>query len=70
VHTYPGDGACGVEDIVRELINNGYDGLFAIEPHMASQIHLGGAAVSGADQRGIYMEYGRRAWDLVARAMK
>jgi sugar phosphate isomerase/epimerase len=68
-HTYPGDGECGVESFVRELMSLGYDGLFSIEPHMASQIHLGGAAVPGLDQRGIYLEYGRRAWELVLRAM-
>jgi len=69
-HTYPGDGECGVEGFVRELISRGYAGLFSIEPHMGSQIHLGGAAIPGLDQRGIYLEYGRRAWELVLRAMR
>ncbi|MHB0896016.1 MAG: sugar phosphate isomerase/epimerase family protein [Spirochaetales bacterium] len=69
VHTYPGEGECGVENFARELISRGYEGLFSIEPHMASQIHLGGAAVPGLDQRGIYLEYGRKAWELVLRAM-
>lgn len=68
VHVMPGEGSCAVEEIVGKLLASGYGGLFSIEPHMAVQIHLGSSAAPGVDQRGIYMEYGRKATELVARA--
>ena len=70
VHTMPGDGACDVENIIRELLKTGYSGMFSIEPHIATQIHLGGAAKEGVDQRSIYLEYGRRAGELLERALR
>ncbi len=68
VHTLPGDGACEVEAVMRDLFESGYEGRFSIEPHIATQVHLGGAAAEGMDQRGIYLEYGERAnaiWDRI-----
>jgi sugar phosphate isomerase/epimerase len=69
-HTMPGEGACDVEAIMRDLVESGYTGRFSIEPHIATQVHLGGAAAEGMDQRGIYLEYGNKAnaiWKLIAR---
>lgn len=69
VHTFPGEGQCGVERIVDALLDSGYEGLFSIEPHMAAQVHLGQAGASGEDKNSLYLEYGRRAWSLVSRAL-
>ena len=67
-HTMPGDGSCEVKAIMNHLCKTGYTGLFSIEPHIATQVHLGGTATAGLDQRGIYLEYGRRMngiWDEI-----
>ncbi len=63
-HTMPGEGACDVEAIMRDLVETGYNGWFSIEPHIATQVHLGGAAAEGMDQRRIYMEYGKKANEI------
>lgn len=70
VHTMPGDGDCDVEPIMRALLESGYAGMFSIEPHLATQIDKGGAAKEGVDQRGLYLEYGRRAAALLERALR
>ena len=68
-HTYPGEGASGVGNHIRILLKRGYEGLFSIEPHMAIQVHLGGKPAPGVDQKGIYLKYGEKAWNLVLAAL-
>ena len=60
-HVMPGDGDCDVVAIMQDLVGTGYTGMFSIEPHIAVQLHLGGASIAGKDMGGIYREYGRRA---------
>jgi len=69
IHTYPGEGDCGVEGIVDELLDKGYEGLFSIEPHMAGKVHTGQTAASPEERKDMYLEYGRKAWSLVSRAL-
>jgi sugar phosphate isomerase/epimerase len=65
--TYAGEGAGDVERIVRDLLANGYDGGFSIEPHLAVVFHEqnGGSAAAAAYEN--YVSYGRRFMELVER---
>ena len=65
VHTFPGEGWCRVQEIIRDLLKNGYDGAFSIEPHMAVQIHMQDGAPAQDEARTLYLEYGRRAGILL-----
>ena len=69
--TFPGEGQGDVVRIVTDLLKNGYDGGFSMEPHMKSVFHES----VGADQRARekfdnYVEYGRRFMKLVETAGK
>lgn len=65
VHCYPGDGQCSVAEILRDLEQTGYNGLYSIEPHMTVQIHqtMEGDAEG---MRTVYREYARRSKALLA----
>lgn len=65
VYTYCGEGDGRVRDIVRDLLANGYDGGFSIEPHLAAIIHTGQKAQSEAALYESYTEYGRRLMKIV-----
>lgn len=38
-YTMPGEGQCRLEEILKEMKADGYDGGFAIEPHVATVFH-------------------------------
>ena len=64
IYTFPGEGNGCVKEIVTDLIANGYDGGFSMEPHMVRVFHdLENSGESGSDN---YVEYGRRFEKLVA----
>jgi sugar phosphate isomerase/epimerase len=67
VFTFPGEGGGDVERIVKDLLDNGYDGGISIEPHMALVFHDADDDPSKkADfMRENYVEYGRRMMDLI-----
>lgn len=65
VYTYCGEGDGRVRDIIRDLLANGYDGGFSIEPHLAAIIHTGQKAQSEAALYESYTEYGRRLMKIV-----
>ncbi|MHC4871753.1 MAG: sugar phosphate isomerase/epimerase family protein [Planctomycetota bacterium] len=64
--TYPNEGCGYVRQILRDLLRDGYDGGFSIEPHLKAQAHLG-SEVADKDEVGyrIYIEYGNRLRKLV-----
>ncbi|MHC4871262.1 MAG: sugar phosphate isomerase/epimerase family protein [Planctomycetota bacterium] len=64
--TYPNEGCGYVRQILRDLLRDGYDGGFSIEPHLKAQAHLG-SQVSDEDDAAyqIYVEYGKRLKALV-----
>jgi len=65
VFTFPGDGDGCVLKIVKDLLENGYDGGFSIEPHMAVVFH-DESVKSEADIRyNNYVEYGKRFMEIV-----
>jgi len=60
VFTFGGEGRGDVQRCVADLVQNGYDGGFSIEPHMAVVFH-DESVQSEADLRfANYVEYGRR----------
>ena len=64
IYTFPGEGNGCVKEIVTDLIANGYDGGFSMEPHMVRVFHdLENSGESGSDN---YVEYGKRFEQLVA----
>ncbi len=63
-YTYPGEGDAHVPEIVEDLLKNGYEGGFSMEPHMATVFHEEDARLDDEAYR-IYVEYGRRFMKLV-----
>jgi sugar phosphate isomerase/epimerase len=59
VHTYPGEGSGDIPRIIKDLLDNGYDGGFSMEPHMATVYHDSNNH-RAANSEEIYLEYGRR----------
>jgi len=63
--TYPGEGTGDVKRIVKDLLDNGYDGGISMEPHIAAVFH--DASVQSPEQVKFdtYVEYGRRFMKLL-----
>lgn len=66
--TWPGEGDGKVKDIVTDLLNNGYDGGFSIEPHMATVYHEAASTSPEEVKYSNFIEYGRRLMRLVEEA--
>ena len=54
-------------DVLRDLIERGYDSGVSIEPHIAAVVHEGKSASQAESAYERYVEYGRRLMDLVER---
>ena len=67
-HTWPGEGAGAVREILRDLFARGYDGGISIEPHLAVVHHDPSLTSPAAIMRANYIAYGRRTMALVAEA--
>jgi sugar phosphate isomerase/epimerase len=68
--TFPGDGDGDVVRVVEDLVANGYDGGFSMEPHMALVFHEEGGESKDEARLANYVEYGRRFEVLLASAMR
>ena len=64
-YTFAGEGDGKVRQIVGDLLKNGYDGGFSMEPHMGSVFHDAEGKRDEAKCKAIYVEYGRRFEKLV-----
>ena len=64
-YTWPGDGDGAVRPIIQDLLASGYDGGFAIEPHMAVVFHDASVKSDAEAQYANYVEYGRRLGRLI-----
>jgi sugar phosphate isomerase/epimerase len=64
-HTFPGEGNGDVEKIVKDLLKNGYDGGFSIEPHLAVVYHDDSVQSENEVRYNNYVEYGRRFMKLI-----
>ena len=51
--------------IIQDLLASGYDGGFAIEPHMAVVFHDASVKSDAEAQYANYVEYGRRLGKLI-----
>lgn len=63
--TFPGEGEGFVKEIVTDMLKNGYDGGFSIEPHMKLVYHNEDSITSEEIKKQNYMEYGKRFMALV-----
>jgi sugar phosphate isomerase/epimerase len=62
--TYPGEGNGYVKEIVADLLKDGYDGGFSMEPHMKAVFHDKGKTEEEAMYT-TYVEYGKKFMQLV-----
>ena len=67
-YTFPGEGEGDVEKIVKDLLQNDYDGGFSIEPHLAVVFHDDTMKAEDEVRYRNYVEYGRRFMKLVEKA--
>lgn len=69
-YTMPGEGDCDVEALITDVLKQGYQGMFSIEPHIAMVIHEGDGATAKENQQEGYQRYGEMANQLAQRAQK
>lgn len=65
VYTFPGDGACDVEKILRDVFTSGYNGDISIEPHMKVIFHDENVKSQAEARFDNYIEYGQRLEKLI-----
>lgn len=65
---FPGEGSAEVPRIVKDLLANGYDGGFSIEPHMTVVYHDPASSAPEHVKYANYLEYGRRLANIVREA--
>lgn len=65
VYCYCGEGQGFVKETIADLLANGYDGGFSIEPHLAAVIHTGATTDNKDELYNSYTEYGRRLMAIV-----
>lgn len=63
--TFPGEGEGHVIDIISDLITNGYDGGFSIEPHMMLVYHDQNVSSPEEMKYRNYVEYGKKLMKIV-----
>ncbi|MFW6138612.1 MAG: sugar phosphate isomerase/epimerase family protein [Spirochaetota bacterium] len=68
VYTFPGEGDCRVPEILAEMHENGYQGGFSIEPHIAVVFHDPSIIASEEYRWDTFIEYGRRTERLINQA--
>jgi len=68
VYCYCGEGQGFVKETIADLLANGYDGGFSIEPHLAAVIHTGATTDNKDELYNSYTEYGRRLMGIVEEA--
>lgn len=70
IFTFAGEGDGKVREIVTDLLKNGYDGGFSMEPHMATVFHDQEAGSNDEIRFNNYVEYGRKFMDLISDVKK
>lgn len=64
-YTFPGEGDAHIEAILEDMIRSKYEGMIAIEPHIAKVFHLQEEPTDEVRAYDLYVEYGRRFEKLV-----
>jgi sugar phosphate isomerase/epimerase len=67
--TFPGEGKSQLEQQLKEILQSGYNGVFSIEPHVASVIHEGKEA-GPEELYQSYVKYGRMFIELMGKVQK
>ena len=70
IYRYPGEGNGAVLPIVTDLLRNGYDGTFSIEPHMTVVFHDASVQASDTIRFENFVSYGRKFESLLEEATK
>jgi len=65
--TYPGEGDAPLVDIITDQLRDGYDGVMAIEPHVAKIIHDASVTPTSEQMFDSYVKYAKQATELVDR---
>jgi sugar phosphate isomerase/epimerase len=65
LYTFPGEGNGDVRAIVKDLLENGYDGGFSMEPHMKSVFHSDEKKEADEFAYKNYVEYGQKFMKLI-----
>ncbi|NKI30449.1 sugar phosphate isomerase/epimerase family protein [Croceivirga thetidis] len=65
-YTFAGEGHGHIKTIIADLMANGYEGLFAIEPHMGKVFHDASQNQDDNFAYNIYKEYAQRFEKMVA----
>jgi hypothetical protein len=55
-----------VREVLTDVLSRGYDGVIAIEPHIASLVHVQDQDPDPEAMRSSYMKYGRMLEEMVA----
>ena len=63
--TWPGEGNGDVRRIIKDLLANGYDGGFSIEPHLKVVAHDDSVSATAQAKYNSYVEYGRRIGTII-----
>jgi len=65
-YTMPGEGGAMVREILKDALDDGYDGLIAIEPHVATVFHAEDPTqVDWQQCYDSYVEYGKKLMKLL-----
>lgn len=64
-YTFAGEGSANVEAILEDMLSTGYEGMIAIEPHIAKVFHLQEQQADESRAYNLYVEYGQRFEKLV-----
>jgi L-ribulose-5-phosphate 3-epimerase len=65
---FPGTGESHLKQQLKEILQSGYDGVFSIEPHVATMIHEGKSAPPDEVLYQSYVKYGRMTMALLEEA--
>lgn len=65
-YTYPGEGVGKVREIMKDLMDSGYDGGISMEPHLKVVFHEAEGENEADAKYNSYVEYGKRFMKLMA----
>lgn len=63
--TFPGEGKGAVKEIVKDMLDRGYDGGISIEPHVQPWTYVDQGMTEDEAKQFVYIEYGKRFMALL-----
>ena len=64
-YTFPGEGQGCVKQIIKDMLDSGYEGGISMEPHMVVLHHDEGIQAKAQEMYDNYVEYGKRFMSLI-----